>query len=361
MGTGRLRVAVAVIAVLAFVGAACGNEGDDSSSGSASGTSASGASGGDQFADLKHVDEPSPCVNDPGMSDTDIKVGTIAVESGVQASSFAPALEGVKARIDKANQTGELGARKITLVVRDDAADQTRNAEVARDLVEQEKVFGIIEDTSTSNGSAKYLNEQAVPVAGWHVGVPGVVDLPEHVHVPAGHRGRAREGVQHPQREAARRARRDEGRAHRRRQPVERVVHRADQEVGATSGRQRDRLRERGDAARTARLHPEVQAIKDSGADGIVTGMDLLQNTALSDVAEQGGRDDEGDRSSPAATTRVSSDSPASKARPSASSSTRSRRRSRRSRSSTSGRRRARSAGRCRSSVGCRRRCSSRA
>ena len=56
--------------------------------------------------------------------------------------------------------------------MRDDTADQTRNAEVARDLVEQEKVFGIIETRSTSNGSAKYLNEQAIPVVGWHVGVP---------------------------------------------------------------------------------------------------------------------------------------------------------------------------------------------
>src|SRR5215204_2858183 len=145
MGTGRLRVAVAMVAALAFVGAACGNEGDDSSSENASGTSAGGASGGDQFADLKHVDEPSPCVNDPGINATDIKVGAIAVESGAQATSFAPALEGIKARIDKANQTGELGPRKITLVVRDDTADQTRNAEVARDLVEQEGVFGIIE------------------------------------------------------------------------------------------------------------------------------------------------------------------------------------------------------------------------
>ena len=43
-------------------------------------------------------------------------MGTIAVESGPQALSFAPALDGIKARIEKANQEGELGARTITLV-----------------------------------------------------------------------------------------------------------------------------------------------------------------------------------------------------------------------------------------------------
>ena len=200
-----------------------------------------------------------------------------------------PALEGVKARIDKANQTGELGARKITLVVRDDAADQTRNAEVARDLVEQEKVFGIIEDTSTSNGSAKYLNEQAVPVAGWHVGVPawsiypnmftfrqGTADEPEKEYTTRNAKLLDKLGVT----KVALIGGGNQSSA----SFIERIK-KSVQQVGtsevvyenvAVPPEQRD-------------FTPEVQAIKDSGANGIVTGMDLLQNTALSDSLSKAG------------------------------------------------------------------------
>jgi branched-chain amino acid transport system substrate-binding protein len=289
MGTGLLRVAVAVIVVLAFVGAACGKEGDDDSSGGKnSDSTASGTSGSEAFADLKHVDEPSRCVNDPGVSDTEIKVGSITVESGAPATSFAPALEGIKARVDKANQTGELGARKITLVSRVDTADQPRNAEVARDLVEQEKVFGIIEDTSASNGSAKYLNERSVPVTGWQVGVPAWSIYPNMFTFRLG-------TAAQPDKEYTTRTAKllDKlgvtkvalvGGGNQASTFIERI--KKSVELAGTSNvvyenvsvppEQRD-------------FTAEVQAIKDSGADGIVTGMDLLQNTALSDSLSKAG------------------------------------------------------------------------
>ena len=80
-----------------------------------------------------------------GSATREIKVGVIGIESGPFAQSFGAAVDGIKARVDKANEEGELGDRTITLVTRDDTGDQTRNGEVARDLVEQENVFGIIE------------------------------------------------------------------------------------------------------------------------------------------------------------------------------------------------------------------------
>ncbi len=236
-----------------------------------------------QFDDLTHIDEPSPCVTDTGVTDTHIKVGVITVESGTQATSFAPALEGIKARIDKANQTGELGARKITLVVRDDTADQTRNAEVARDLVEQEKVFGIIEDTSASSGSAEYLSERGVPVAGWHAGVPAWSTYPNMFTF--------RQGIaDHPDKEYTNRN--------------AKLLDRLDVTKVALIGGDNPssvslitRIKESVQQAGSSKVvyenvsvppeqrdfTAEVQAIKDSGADGVVTGMDLVQNTALSD------------------------------------------------------------------------------
>jgi branched-chain amino acid transport system substrate-binding protein len=123
------------------------------------------------FSKLKKIPEPSPCTNDPGVTDSTIKVGVITILSGPQGSSFAPSTEdGIRARVDRANNTGELGNRKIELVVKDDQANQANNLTAAQQLVEQEKVFGIIEQSNVADGSAKYLNQQKIPVAGWHIG-----------------------------------------------------------------------------------------------------------------------------------------------------------------------------------------------
>src|SRR5262249_28529386 len=68
--------------------------------------------------------------------------------------------------------SGDLGKRKITLDIVDDTGDATRNSEVARQLVESDKVFAISEITGLSPGSDEYLNKQGIPVTGWHVGDP---------------------------------------------------------------------------------------------------------------------------------------------------------------------------------------------
>ena len=123
------------------------------------------------FSKLKPIPEPDPCENDPGVDDSTIKVGVITILSGPQGTNFAPSVEeGIRARIDRANSTGELGDRQIELVVKDDQANQASNLTAAQQLVEEEEVFGIIEVTNAADGSAKYLNKQKIPVGGWHIG-----------------------------------------------------------------------------------------------------------------------------------------------------------------------------------------------
>jgi branched-chain amino acid transport system substrate-binding protein len=288
MGAARSRVALVVLAAAMVFAAACSNESDDDSASGGTQSSTANA-GGNHFADLEHMNEPNPCVADPGVTDSDIKIGVIAVESGPQATSFAPAVEGIKARIDKANQEGELGKRKVTLVERDDTADQTRNTEVARDLVEQEKVFGIIEVTSASGGSAAYLNEHEIPVAGWHVGVPawakypnmftfrqGTADDPEHEYTTRNADLMTKEGVT--------KVALIGGQNQSSSLFIDRVKRSMEQlghpdvvyENVSIPTEQRD-------------FTAEVQAIKSSGADGIVTGMDLLQNAGISDALAKAG------------------------------------------------------------------------
>jgi len=124
------------------------------------------------FSKLKKIAEPSPCKNDQGVTDTTIKVGVLTITSGPQAQSFAPStMNGIQARVDAANASGELGKRKIELVVQDDQGDTARNLTSAQKLNEQDKVFGIIEQDNAASGGAKYLNQQKVPVGGWHIGV----------------------------------------------------------------------------------------------------------------------------------------------------------------------------------------------
>lgn len=134
-----------------------------------------GAAGGggyykDGFKKLKPVKAPTSCDDQTGISDDEIKVGAIMPTSGPQALSFSSAQDGMKARFAKANDDGELGKRKLALEIADDAGDPARNLTAAQELVEQAGVYGVMTMTSAMAGSAKYLNQQGIPVTGWHVG-----------------------------------------------------------------------------------------------------------------------------------------------------------------------------------------------
>ena len=164
-GTLRWGTSFAMAAVLVL--AACGND----NGGSGNATTQAPVQPGASTTVAQRIEAPNPCVNDTGVSATTIKVGAILPKSGDQALSFAATEDGLKARIDKANRTGELGSRKIQLVIRDDAGDLTRDQEAARQLVESDKVFAVVLMSPEGNGSSQYLNQQGVPVPGWHVGI----------------------------------------------------------------------------------------------------------------------------------------------------------------------------------------------
>jgi ABC-type branched-subunit amino acid transport system substrate-binding protein len=110
-----------------------------------------------------------PCTSDPGVSDTEIRVGAIIPSSGPSAASFAASRDGIEARIAKANAEGELGDRKLVLDVADDGADPARNVTAAQELVEQNEDFGVISVTTAADSSGGYLHDQGIPVTGWHL------------------------------------------------------------------------------------------------------------------------------------------------------------------------------------------------
>jgi ABC-type branched-subunit amino acid transport system substrate-binding protein len=284
----RLGVTIAIVASLALFAGACGNEGDDDS-GANDNEGNGGTPSSLDLTNLERIEPPDPCVEDTGVSADEIKVGVIAVETGPQALSFKPAETGIDARIKKANETGELGDRKITLVKVDDTADVAKNKEVARQLVESDKVFAIIEDSPVANGSAEYLNEQGIPVAGWHVGLAEWSRYPNMFTYRWGKaadlekNGTDRNGKLFKELGATKIAL-----VGLNTQASTTFMNQVEQIVNATDGLEA--------VYKTTSVTPderdftgEVQRIKDAGADGILTGMDFQQNAALSDKLAQSG------------------------------------------------------------------------
>ena len=284
----RSRFAASGLALLLVLGA-CSNEDDDTDTATEE-TTAGGedAAAKGPFAGLERVEQPDPCTNDPGVTDGEIEIGGLFPESGPRAVSFQPAEDGVRARFEKANQEGELGARKLVFKPVDDGSDAARNAEAARRLVESENVFAIVEVSDQSDGSAKYLDEKGVPVVGWHVGRP-VWSIHENLFTfrlpvsPTPDKDYTTRMGDFLTKQNVTKAALVGGGNQASAAYIERVsktIEAAGLEVvyktaDVVSG--------------NTEFTGVVQRIKESGADAVVTGMDFLQNTALSDQLSKAG------------------------------------------------------------------------
>jgi ABC-type branched-subunit amino acid transport system substrate-binding protein len=264
--------------------AACGNETNDAGDDDDAGTTApdGGAGTDDPFADLERVAAPDPCTNDPGISDGEIKVGLVVPKSGARATSFADSETGVRARIEAANANGEVGDREISLTVVDDASDATRNGEVVRQLVESENVFAVVSVSDQAPGSAEYLDEQGVPVVGWHVGAPEW-DIHENMFPFRLGAGDDPEGEYNTR--GAELVRELGG--------TKVAVIGGGNQASATFVDKNVALFEASEGLEVVYSTTDVvsgdtnftavvQRIKEAGADTVLTGMDFLQNTALS-------------------------------------------------------------------------------
>lgn len=122
---------------------------------------------------VKKVKTPKNCPDIQGVTDTEIKVGSIAPMTGPSSGSgfFPNIIEGIKARFETANAADELEGRKLVLVAEDDKGDTALNLSTAQKLVEQEKVYSILTQTAAAAASAPYLNQKEIPVVGWQLGL----------------------------------------------------------------------------------------------------------------------------------------------------------------------------------------------
>ena len=101
---------------------------------------------------------------DPGVSDTEIKIGNINPYSG-PASAYGTIGRTIAAYFNKINAEGGVNGRKITFISYDDAYSPPKTVEQARKLVESDEVLLIFQSLGTAQNSAieRYMNAKGVP------------------------------------------------------------------------------------------------------------------------------------------------------------------------------------------------------
>ena len=190
-------------------------------------------------------------------------------------------LEGIKARILKANEEGELGDRQITLVNEDDGADPAKNLSAAQKLVEEEDSFAIIAGSVAGDASGQYLNQEGVPVVGWQTGLPVFGTYKNYF------------GMQNSQTKD-----RDTNFTTLQADALKALGAKKIALIGYQTANAAAFIRDLGEAVKktkglelvydtsdvapgTNEFGSYAQAIKDSGADALYTGLDLVPNTQL--------------------------------------------------------------------------------
>jgi branched-chain amino acid transport system substrate-binding protein len=127
---------------------------------------------GDDDEDVDETPVASPAATEPaaeevpGVTDTEILLGTSFPLSQSPAAAYSPITNGMTAYFDYINDTeGGVNGRQIRLIICDDHYNPPDAAECARKMVEQDEVFASIGGLGTAAHSAawKYLEDLGVP------------------------------------------------------------------------------------------------------------------------------------------------------------------------------------------------------
>ncbi|HLM17758.1 MAG TPA: ABC transporter substrate-binding protein [Acidimicrobiia bacterium] len=101
----------------------------------------------------------------PGVSKDAVKLGFIWSGTGVAAPNFEDSGDACQARVDAQNAKGGVNGRKIELETVDDKSSGA-NLTGAKDLVENRKVYAVVNNSSFAFLSYRYLKDKGVPLIG---------------------------------------------------------------------------------------------------------------------------------------------------------------------------------------------------
>jgi ABC-type branched-subunit amino acid transport system substrate-binding protein len=103
----------------------------------------------------------------PGVSGDTVKIGLIYPDSGsALVENFRAVRSAVDARVAVQNANGGVHGRTVQVVWRDDRSDPSVFSGMARDLVDNEKVFGLIVQSVAAGPSVQWLEGAGIPATG---------------------------------------------------------------------------------------------------------------------------------------------------------------------------------------------------
>ncbi len=96
----------------------------------------------------------------------DLVIGVPIAQAGVYAFVGVPGMKGMKQAAEEANDSGELGANKIKLIVEDDNSDRGQSITLANRMIRGDKVLAIVgaAGTTPALALAGVANDQKVPM-----------------------------------------------------------------------------------------------------------------------------------------------------------------------------------------------------
>src|SRR6202051_120604 len=100
----------------------------------------------------------------PGVTDTEIKIGTTTPYSG-PASAYSAGAISATAYFTMINERGGVNGRKINFISLDDAYSPPKTVEQIRRLIESDEVLFLVNPVGTATNMAvvKYINQKKVP------------------------------------------------------------------------------------------------------------------------------------------------------------------------------------------------------
>ncbi len=103
-----------------------------------------------------------------GVTDTEIRVGQFAAQTGPAAELGKRMQLGILAHFNSVNATGGINGRNLKLISRDDGYEPEKAAAAAKALIEEDKVFALIGSvgTPTTLAAVPAINAAGIPLIG---------------------------------------------------------------------------------------------------------------------------------------------------------------------------------------------------
>lgn len=143
--TRRRKALIALVVIVSIVAAGCSSD-KDTTAASGSGTTKTSA---------------APTQSDPGITDTEIRVGVSATLSGTTGFFGKQQVGAINAYFGMINDAGGINGRKLKPIVYDNKGDQGQDLANIRKLFEQDKVIALLLGSTT--GNENYIERNRIP------------------------------------------------------------------------------------------------------------------------------------------------------------------------------------------------------